>query len=601
MVDYRIVRTLLSFTAVVLVLFFVRTTLVSDSTNTDSIVPIAGISLLREGRRIQPPSTQYLGESADVVQDVIPAATEDIEQHEYEEPDESEEFLEFEKEEEDEEGVVNSQDSTLTAAPVDDGVDGIDESDTAAAEVEAEADEDAREDAEELAEAARESLEDLDEDEQDEDEEIEVERVEEEAAQEEAEQDEAEQVDEVDHEGDSAEEVDSEQQQETEALLQEADSQQQEIHVDISDLDEEAEVETLVEEAEWVANQSMQEFLPVRELLMADAQELLFAIKVFTCNRNESLHRLLTSLQGADYMGHRVDLEIIIDHCETREERLQCQALATAFEWEHGHKAIRVRAKQAGLRIMWFEAWYPVDEQNIGVVLEDDMELSKFWYRFAYRVISSYYLKERDDNMIGLCLHPFGLPNLREPFYKSRSICSWGAVLLPRTWRNFLTWVDEHIDNSTYRPYLPPGTQLSFHRWGKVNYWMRANKDVWTSWFYRFIYESGNLFTISYCLDDCSVGAAINHQEAGTNYPTTMETKWQLIDKDLTEYVPALPALNQMDLRLDGLLTVGPCRASSCPILAQLDGDPREDNLPEAIAMKKRAEEQQRQRKGRGQ
>jgi hypothetical protein len=36
---------------------------------------------------------------------------------------------------------------------------------------------------------------------------------------------------------------------------------------------------------------------------------------------------------------------------------------------------VRVRKKQSGLRVMWFESWYPRDDNNVVVILEDDMEL----------------------------------------------------------------------------------------------------------------------------------------------------------------------------------------------------------------------------------
>lgn len=50
-----------------------------------------------------------------------------------------------------------------------------------------------------------------------------------------------------------------------------------------------------------------------------------------------------------------------------------------------------------------------------------------------------------------------------------------------------------------------------------MNFWRRSERDVWTSWFYNFMVatarETGEeLYSLSYCLDECSKGYAVNHQ-----------------------------------------------------------------------------------------
>lgn len=50
-------------------------------------------------------------------------------------------------------------------------------------------------------------------------------------------------------------------------------------------------------------------------------------------------------------------------------------------------------------------------------------------------------------------------------------------------------------------------------------------------------------------------------QEAGTNYKSTLDTEWKLVDRPLASYYDRdLPALDGMEFRLDGLISFGPCR-----------------------------------------
>eukprot|EP00898_Chlorokybus_atmophyticus_P007821 jgi/Chlat1/803/Chrsp104S01264 len=297
------------------------------------------------------------------------------------------------------------------------------------------------------------------------------------------------------------------------------------------------------------------------------SQDLTFNIIVFTCDRHDAVARLFKSLSAADYMGDLVNLDIIIDHCKDKAARDKCTKLALDFQWPHGHKSVRSRKKQVGLKFMWFEAWYPVSPKDIGVIFEDDMEVSPEYYRFMRSVVYKYYLEEFDEKMVGMCLHPWALPKLKERIWKSRYVCSWGAVMFPHAWRGFMDWVDAKLQlGEAFRPLLPDNHPLTFYPWHKVNYWILAKKDVWTSWMYRYMYELNNTYTVTYCLEaNCAAGYAVNHQDKGTNYPVDMGTKWALARKPAAEYFPTLPPLSSLVLRLDAKLIQGPCNPKDCP------------------------------------
>ncbi len=49
-------------------------------------------------------------------------------------------------------------------------------------------------------------------------------------------------------------------------------------------------------------------------------------------------------------------------------------------------------------------------------------------------------------------------------------------------------------------------------------------------------------------------------QEAGTNFKNTLDTQWGLANDPLSTYLPEIPPLSSLEMRLDGLIAFGPCR-----------------------------------------
>eukprot|EP00898_Chlorokybus_atmophyticus_P007234 jgi/Chlat1/7511/Chrsp61S00552 len=301
-------------------------------------------------------------------------------------------------------------------------------------------------------------------------------------------------------------------------------------------------------------------------LLAMHPQPLVFTLIVFACNRPTSLARLLSSLAKADYAGDMVHLEIIIDRCTPASARKSSRDLALGYEWPHGHKSIHYRSKAAGLRLTWLEAWLPLSKNQIAIFLEDDMEVSWQFYLFAKEVIVEYYQRQSDPGFGLFCLHPYALPNLAAPFYKSITACSWGTVMLPTTWRSFMEWVNRKMKIPDFKPALPGDFNGTFVRADQLNNWVKAERDIWSPWFYNFIHDAGNIYTVTYCFDKCTTGFAINHQEAGENYDKTQGPNgWALSPKPLREYYTQLPSLSSLVLRTDAIWLRGPCTPSKCP------------------------------------
>ena len=66
---------------------------------------------------------------------------------------------------------------------------------------------------------------------------------------------------------------------------------------------------------------------------------------------------------------------LIIDHLEN-------------WEWPYGTKTIHVRVNNGGLIGQWLESWWPNSDTEAALVLEDDLSVSKYYYRWCKKAIS---------------------------------------------------------------------------------------------------------------------------------------------------------------------------------------------------------------------
>ncbi|KAL6911319.1 hypothetical protein ACP4OV_000124 [Aristida adscensionis] len=180
------------------------------------------------------------------------------------------------------------------------------------------------------------------------------------------------------------------------------------------------------------------------------------SVNIITQNRVKSLNRLLASLRGAYYLGDEVPISFNMD---SRVDAATLRAVS-AFEWPHGPKTLRRRIIQGGLIRAVSESWYPASDDDYGLLLEDDIEVSPFYYLWvkyallAYRYdpgvslpelssISLYtprlveVVKERpkwNATAFFRKVHP------NTP-YLHQLPCSWGAVFFPKHWREFYAYM----------------------------------------------------------------------------------------------------------------------------------------------------------------
>eukprot|EP00128_Syssomonas_multiformis_P005162 Colp12_sorted_trinity150504_noHs@33733 len=177
-------------------------------------------------------------------------------------------------------------------------------------------------------------------------------------------------------------------------------------------------------------------------------------IHVFCWKRLASLQRLMDSLLASHYGGHDLTLVFNVEG-EPGEDVVQ---YVNGFNWPYGIKRIKQNKERKGLEKTIISAWDPQSMSEYAVFLEDDIEVSPYWYIWVFMGLDKYVLNPRskDENMIGISLYTPRLNQIAYPFVKwlpDREMpdhqpflfqlpCSWGALYFPRQWREFRDFYD---------------------------------------------------------------------------------------------------------------------------------------------------------------
>ncbi|RKP21720.1 hypothetical protein ROZALSC1DRAFT_20288 [Rozella allomycis CSF55] len=180
-----------------------------------------------------------------------------------------------------------------------------------------------------------------------------------------------------------------------------------------------------------------------------------FVVQVFGWRRFASLQRLLTSLTNALYFGVKVDIQINVDG-DAGEEVI---ALVDSFKWPHGDTIRNIRTDRLGLEKMIMSAWSPASDDEYAIFLEDDIEVSKYYFGFILMNINRYVFRENADvlsKMMGISLYTPRWNEIVHPplkwipsdivqnstLFMFQIPCSWGAVYFPKVWREFKEYYD---------------------------------------------------------------------------------------------------------------------------------------------------------------
>ncbi|XP_062616938.1 uncharacterized protein LOC134278657 [Saccostrea cucullata] len=280
-----------------------------------------------------------------------------------------------------------------------------------------------------------------------------------------------------------------------------------------------------------------------------------FRIIVVVFNRPHSLKRLLNSLNEAEYFEDKVILDVWIDRSK-KDGSIHDGTFSTArkFKFKHGEYRVHNHTKHVGIYGQWIGTWNPaLDSEEIAVILEDDLTVSKHFYRWLKNVHQKY---DSMDNLAGYALlgrsmkHGGAAENLRGP---DEDVCflypilgTWGYSPHRKNWFYFVEWYRKKSTDPSFQP-LIPGIRPT--HWWKVSVQRGTTDEMWSMW---HIYHAWNnkLWTLYPNLRN-SEGLTVNWKEAGLHFNQKQTADDKTADPILQEWIPEYDFLPRTPAKLD--------------------------------------------------
>ncbi|XP_022152895.1 uncharacterized protein LOC111020516 isoform X2 [Momordica charantia] len=215
----------------------------------------------------------------------------------------------------------------------------------------------------------------------------------------------------------------------------------------------------------------------LRPTALPNWNKMRVSVNIITQNRANSLTRLLKSLKDAYYLGDEIPISFNMDS-KVDEETIK---LVSSFEWPHGPKSLRRRIIQGGLIRAVSESWYPASDDDYGLLLEDDIEVSPYYYLWIKYALLAYHYDPQVSlpELSSISLYTPRLVevvkerpkwNATEFFkrihpntpYLHQLPCSWGAVFFPKHWREFYVYMNTRFtENAKENPVQIPKSRTN--------------------------------------------------------------------------------------------------------------------------------------------
>ena len=267
------------------------------------------------------------------------------------------------------------------------------------------------------------------------------------------------------------------------------------------------------------------------------ASHSIVTIRIITMDRPEPLRRLLISLQDAIYDSEAVHIEFYVDKPAQGKDTTNYNAVVSivnAFVWTHGTVKRHFEAQNAGIFKMWVRPFPAEDHQgpvkHFLMVLEDDMQLSPYYYMWAKRVLLNYSPHE-EGNLYGFTIQRqhsvIGIKKggkyeltyvdkrvpVSSPFYRYQLLSTWGQFFYPRHWNAFVEWALKARQQVGFDPCVP---YLFCNKW-----YLDRPHHIWSIWFNYYVYQTGltNLYlNYNYLDKQKDYGLLINYRENGLHF-----------------------------------------------------------------------------------
>ena len=208
------------------------------------------------------------------------------------------------------------------------------------------------------------------------------------------------------------------------------------------------------------------------------------AIIVIAYNREESLKRLLTSLNNAIYESDDITLIISIDKSDNE----KVYKTADEFDWKHGIKKTILSDENLGLKKHVLKCGdYVYEYENI-IVLEDDLYVSKNFYSYACQALE-FSMDKQEIAGVSLYNHELNV-HVREPFkaiddgydnYYMQFAQSWGQAYSKEQWHEFKSWLDNNDSMDLCSENVP----------ANVSSW---SDKSWLKYFIKYVIDTDKYF-----------------------------------------------------------------------------------------------------------
>ncbi|XP_059302087.1 uncharacterized protein LOC132054021 [Lycium ferocissimum] len=315
----------------------------------------------------------------------------------------------------------------------------------------------------------------------------------------------------------------------------------------------------------------------IRSTALPNWNRMRIHVNIITQNRANSLARLLKSLGDAYYVGEEVPISFNMD---TKVDEATIK-LVNSFNWPHGPKVLRRRIIQGGLIRAVSESWYPSSDDDFGLLLEDDIEVSPYYYLWIKYALLSYHY-DPEISLPELSSISLYTPRLVEvvkerpkwnatDFFKHihpntpylhQLPCSWGAVFFPKHWREFYVYMNMRFTED------PKQNPVQIPR-SRTNGWQASWKKFLIDMMYLRGYVSlypnfpnQTSFSTNHMEPGAHIAAkenVIKHNTADFEVPLLKEDFKNFLPNGKMPAAPKLPSLNLFNqpVSLKGLKAAG--------------------------------------------
>lgn len=207
------------------------------------------------------------------------------------------------------------------------------------------------------------------------------------------------------------------------------------------------------------------------------------------------------------------------------------------FDWKFGEKIVHYRTQNAGLQAQWLETWWPSSDDEFAFVVEDDLEVSPFYYKFLRSLILNYYYNDANFRpyIYGASLQrPRFVPGKHgnkmqldsgTRLFLYQLVGTWGQLLFPKPWKEFRLWYDDHKAKGI-KPFLDGMVTTGWYK--------KMGERIWTPWFIKFIHSRGYYNFYTNLLHERAL--SVSHRDAGVNYGKTAGPDSHLLDENSLDF-----------------------------------------------------------------